>query len=247
MMNKVKSNLVGTKRGALLVMSFSHEEVEKSYWNCRCTKCNQDFEKEEAHFVSEGFAQTCPFCNPDKFTEFYDTQVIDLTKIEFRPIDTGGKPMTISKKAPYVNLQGKSFGEIEVLNVTPYSHARSRVWNCYCGACKSYVQLTTRHLNGYNRNCGCISSHKIKEEVEKPQNSGFVYDMRPDVSSFYASRYQKTKQEQAIGTYCNGFKLLEATNRRFREEIVWRVQTPSGGEDFLTRYQMKKLAKSIVV
>ena len=60
-----------------------------------------------------------------------------------------------------INLAGKKFGRLTVINETSH-HKNRTAWNCLCDCGKKAIAITSSLRNGMTRSCGCIRRERLK-------------------------------------------------------------------------------------
>lgn len=219
--------MVGTKRGKLIVMDSKMNPIDKhsSLLVCKCLKCDTTFDKDIELFRKEKFVQSCITCDGVQTTVI--KKVHDLKNVHFREVDPGFSTIVFADTPPVLDLASKVIGQIEVFHYTRKSIGRNRVWNCYCGACDTYVELTGRQLISRRPHCGCLSESNTVTMTEKNKN---VFG------------YQERNRAKFIGTIYEGFKILDTTTARLFGEVVYKVQAPDNEVLLLSRKQMRTQA-----
>ncbi|MBA3638645.1 MAG: hypothetical protein M3541_00300 [Acidobacteriota bacterium] len=66
-------------------------------------------------------------------------------------------------KPPRVDLTGRTFGRLRVVERIPHASGRKSVWRCVC-ECGRTTDVRVDHLlSGHARSCGCLSHERLKQ------------------------------------------------------------------------------------
>ena len=131
-MGKVK-DLTGKVFGQLTVLSFSHTTTNGAYWLCRCT-CGTE-KVVPSKLLKNGRAVSCG-CRKAQIVRSTIERSIERRREMFGTID----------------LVGKRFGSLTVLERVACKH--HDMWLCRCD-CGKLVTKPSNNLAGANPSCGC--------------------------------------------------------------------------------------------
>ena len=71
-----------------------------------------------------------------------------------------------------IEMVGKRFGRLVILEYVGTTKWRLALWNCYCDCGNTIIVIGSNLRKGVTKSCGCLSAEKTKERFTKHGMSG---------------------------------------------------------------------------
>lgn len=114
----------------------------------------------------------------------------------------------------FIDLTGKKFGRLIVIELAGKNKYKANLWNCFC-ECGNYSLITTSSLrDGNNRSCGCLKREKI---IEKNHIHGMRRTREWGIWSGIIKRCENKKDKEYKNYGGRGIKIYEKWRNNFTE------------------------------
>lgn len=171
------ADLTGHRYGMLTVLSFHSRKCHFLKWNCRCD-CGKECIK-YGHQIRAGKTTSCG-CEASR-----------------KKSETG--------KRKALNLMGKRFGRLVVLERVGSNKYQKSTWRCLCDCGKEKIVVAGSLVSGNTTTCGCFQKetmHRIRWNPNKTMEERRRSRNRDDVPATHLWRKAVRKRDGCVCQVC---------------------------------------------
>ena len=204
-------DLTNQRFGKLLVLERDYEEPKKhsnerqAWWKCKCDSGN--IKSFRASVIKKATS-----CGCEKYLNRQPLTEMQKHNISLGLLNSPKKKNQIKNSS--LNLIGKRFGKLIVLEQTNIRKNKNVVWKCQCD-CGNITYVTTNLLTkGDTKSCGCIKSFG-EEKISQLLRENNIFFERE--KQFNNCRFPDTNKMARFDFYVNNEYIIEFDGKQHFE------------------------------